>query len=39
MQTMNIVIHTAWLIFASQYEMTTAAAVISVGRAIAYVYQ
>jgi hypothetical protein len=37
--TKNTVIHTPGLVLVSQYEMTMAAAVISVGRVIAYEYQ
>jgi hypothetical protein len=39
MTTKKIVIHAPGLVLVSQYEMTMAAAVISVGRVIAYEYQ
>jgi hypothetical protein len=39
MTTKKIVIHTPGLVVASQYEIRIAAAVISVGKAMAYVYQ
>jgi hypothetical protein len=37
--TKKTVIHTPGLVLVSQYEMTIAAAVISVGKLIAYEYQ